>query len=58
MVHGSDLTVAQCTGSISSLDDVADAVACATVNINSFTVTAGKSFSLSLLEGTTVNIRE
>lgn len=45
-----------CTGAISSLDDVADAVACTTVNIDSFTVTAGKSFSLSLLEGTTVNV--
>ncbi|EIW78097.1 hypothetical protein CONPUDRAFT_75768 [Coniophora puteana RWD-64-598 SS2] len=46
-----------CTGTISSLDDVADAVQCTTVNINSFTVPAGETFSLSLLQGTTVNMQ-
>lgn len=46
-----------CTGSISSLDDVAAAVKCTTVNINSFTVPAGVTFDLSLLSGTTVNMR-
>jgi len=45
-----------CTGTISSLDDVDDAVACTTVNINSFTVPAGETFNLELLEGTTVNM--
>lgn len=45
-----------CTGSISSLDDVDDAVACTTVNINSFTVPAGETFNLDLLTGTTVNM--
>ncbi|KAG6811145.1 hypothetical protein H0H92_008800 [Tricholoma furcatifolium] len=45
-----------CTGSISSLDDVTDAVECTTVNINSFTVPAGETFSLSLLSGSTVNV--
>ncbi|EIW78033.1 glycoside hydrolase family 28 protein [Coniophora puteana RWD-64-598 SS2] len=46
-----------CTGTISSLDDVADAVQCTTVNVNSFTVPAGETLSLSLLQGTTVNIQ-
>lgn len=46
-----------CTGTISSLDDVSDAVKCTTVNINSFTVPAGETFSLSLEDGTTVNMR-
>jgi len=45
-----------CTGTISSLDDVTDAVECTTVNVNSFTVPAGETFTLSLLSGTTVNI--
>ncbi|KIP07777.1 glycoside hydrolase family 28 protein [Phlebiopsis gigantea 11061_1 CR5-6] len=45
-----------CTGTISSLDDVADAVECTTVNINSFTVPAGETFNLELLTGTTVNV--
>ncbi|KAF9522645.1 glycoside hydrolase family 28 protein [Crepidotus variabilis] len=45
-----------CTGTISSLSDVTDAVECTTVNINAFTVPAGETFSLSLLEGTTVNL--
>ena len=46
-----------CVGTISSLDDVSDAVKCTTVNINSFTVPAGKTFSLSLASGSTVNMR-
>ena len=47
-----------CTGTISSLDDVDDAVKCTTVNINSFTVPAGKTFNLALATGTTVNMCE
>ncbi|KAJ7609153.1 endo-polygalacturonase PG1 [Roridomyces roridus] len=45
-----------CTGTISALTDVAAAVACTIVNVNSFTVPAGQSFTLNLLAGTTVNI--
>ena len=40
------------------LVDVSTAVQCTTVNINSFTVPAGQGFSLSLLAGTTVNMRK
>jgi polygalacturonase len=47
-----------CTGTISSLSDVAAAVTCTTINVNGFTVTAGQTFTLNLLAGTTVNIRE
>ncbi|GJJ14618.1 hypothetical protein Clacol_008884 [Clathrus columnatus] len=46
----------RCTGTISSLDDVSDAVKCTTVNINAFTVTAGSTFNLDLMDGTTVNL--
>ena len=46
-----------CTGTISSLDDVASAVKCTTVNVNAFTVPAGQTFNLALLAGTTVNMR-
>ncbi|OSD00513.1 glycoside hydrolase family 28 protein [Trametes coccinea BRFM310] len=46
-----------CTGTISSLDDVDDAVKCTTVNINSFTVPAGETFNLDLADGTTVNMQ-
>lgn len=62
----------RCTGTISSLDDVAAAIKCTTVNfscphaafadlaaqvnIESFTVPDGKTFELELLEGTTVNV--
>ncbi|KAL1948382.1 hypothetical protein VTO73DRAFT_12457 [Trametes versicolor] len=46
-----------CTGTISSLDDVAAAVKCTTVNINSFTVPAGETFNLDLATGTTVNMQ-
>lgn len=49
---------ASCTGSISSLDDISDAVKCTTVNINSFTVPAGEGFNLTLATGSTVNMRE
>ncbi|KAH7910086.1 glycoside hydrolase family 28 protein [Hygrophoropsis aurantiaca] len=45
-----------CTGTIASLDDVAAAVECTTVNIEAFTVTAGQTFSLDLLDGTSVNM--
>ncbi len=45
-----------CTGTISSFDDVAAAVECTTVNINSFTVPAGQTFNLELASGTTVNM--
>ncbi|TCD65300.1 hypothetical protein EIP91_002825 [Steccherinum ochraceum] len=45
-----------CTGTISSLDDVSAAVKCTTVNVNSFTVPAGETFDLSLATGTTVNM--
>jgi len=47
-----------CIGEISSLSDVSSAVKCTTVNIHSFTVPAGKTFSLNLLDGTTVNVSE
>ncbi|KAI1798376.1 endo-polygalacturonase PG1 [Ganoderma leucocontextum] len=46
-----------CTGTISSLDDVDNVVKCMTVNVNSFTVPAGKTFDLDLASGTTVNLR-
>ncbi len=46
----------RCTGTIASLSDVSAAVACTTVNINSFTVDAGKTFELDLASGTTVNV--
>ncbi|KIO31155.1 carbohydrate-binding module family 1 protein [Tulasnella calospora MUT 4182] len=46
----------RCTGTISSLSDVAAAVECTTININSFTVTAGETFDLELATGTTVNL--
>ncbi len=45
-----------CTGTISSMSDVAAAVKCTTVNINAFTVPAGETFDLELASGTTVNM--
>ncbi|KAJ7120027.1 polygalacturonase [Mycena epipterygia] len=45
-----------CTGTISSLSDVAAAVACTAINVNGFTVPPGQTFTLTLLAGTTVNI--
>ncbi|KAG7094446.1 hypothetical protein E1B28_008042 [Marasmius oreades] len=46
-----------CVGTISSLSDVAEAVKCTTVNINSFTVPGGQALTLNLLQGTTVNMQ-
>ncbi|KAF8596697.1 endo-polygalacturonase PG2 [Ceratobasidium sp. AG-I] len=46
----------RCTGTIASLNDVAAAQKCTTININAFTVPAGKTFELSLISGTTVNM--
>ncbi|ORY88355.1 polygalacturonase [Leucosporidium creatinivorum] len=46
----------RCTGAISSLDDVDEAVKCTTINIESFTVPVGETFDLDLLDGTTVNV--
>ncbi|CUA74723.1 polygalacturonase [Rhizoctonia solani] len=48
---------ATCVGTIASLNDVATAQGCNTVNIKAFTVPAGKTFDLSLLSGTTVNMQ-
>ncbi|TFK54345.1 endo-polygalacturonase PG1 [Heliocybe sulcata] len=45
-----------CTGTISSLSDVSSAQKCATVNINGFTVPGGSGFTLSLVDGATVNL--
>ncbi|KAI0308919.1 pectin lyase fold/virulence factor, partial [Amylostereum chailletii] len=45
-----------CTGTISSLDDVDAAVACTTVVINAFTVPGGQTFNLDLLDGTTITM--
>ncbi|KAG2032932.1 glycoside hydrolase family 28 protein [Suillus americanus] len=45
-----------CIGTISSLDDVSSAIKCTTININAFTVPAGETFELQLLDGTTVNV--
>lgn len=47
---------ADCTATINSLDDVSAAKKCTTVNINGFTVPAGEGFTLSLAEGSTVNL--
>ncbi|KAB5591743.1 Polygalacturonase [Ceratobasidium theobromae] len=47
----------RCTGTISSLNDVSAAQKCTTINIKGFTVPAGKTFALSLLSGTTVNLQ-
>ncbi|CAE6424105.1 unnamed protein product [Rhizoctonia solani] len=46
----------RCTGTISSLDDVSSAVECTTININSFTVPAGQTFSISAPTGATINL--
>ncbi|KAF8187455.1 polygalacturonase [Pholiota molesta] len=45
-----------CVGTVNSIDDVASAVQCTTVNLNSFTVPAGQGLTLSLQTGTTVNM--
>jgi len=46
-----------CVGTIDSLDDVANAVKCTSVILNGFTVPAGKGLTLSLLDGTTVDMK-
>ncbi|EPQ57443.1 endo-polygalacturonase PG1 [Gloeophyllum trabeum ATCC 11539] len=46
-----------CVGTIASLDDVAAAQECSTVNIEGFTVPAGEGFTLSLIDGATVNLQ-
>ncbi|KZT19919.1 glycoside hydrolase family 28 protein [Neolentinus lepideus HHB14362 ss-1] len=46
-----------CVGTIASLSDVASAQKCSTVNINAFTVPAGEGFTLSLVNGATVNLQ-
>ncbi|KAB5591987.1 hypothetical protein CTheo_4573 [Ceratobasidium theobromae] len=48
--------VERCTGSISSLNDVTEAIKCTTININSFTVPAGKTFQIDAPSGATVNL--
>ncbi|KAB5596014.1 hypothetical protein CTheo_531 [Ceratobasidium theobromae] len=45
-----------CVGTISSMDDVAEAVKCKTVNLNGFTVPPNVTLNLSLLDNTTVNM--
>ncbi|KAG8736558.1 hypothetical protein FRC10_009199 [Ceratobasidium sp. 414] len=55
--------VRRCTGTISSLDDVAAAILCTTasssisgsINVNSFTVPAGKTLQIDAPAGATVN---
>ncbi|KAG9095314.1 hypothetical protein FRC06_009916 [Ceratobasidium sp. 370] len=46
----------RCTGTISSLDDVSAAIKCTTININSFTVPAGKTFQVDAPAGATVHV--
>ncbi|KAF8595727.1 endo-polygalacturonase PG1 [Ceratobasidium sp. AG-I] len=48
--------VERCTGTISSLDDVAAAIKCTTININSFTVPAGKTFEIDAPTNAIVNM--
>lgn len=48
--------IGRCTGTIASLDDVSAAQKCTIITIKAFTVPAGKTFSLSLLDNTTVNM--
>ncbi|KAG8773117.1 hypothetical protein FRC12_002708 [Ceratobasidium sp. 428] len=48
--------VARCTGTISSLADVAAAIKCTTININAFTVPAGQTFQLDAPTGATVTM--
>ncbi|BGP43282.1 hypothetical protein JCM10449v2_007311 [Rhodotorula kratochvilovae] len=50
-------STARCTGTIALLNDVAASVKCATVNIKSFTVPAGKTFELDLADGAVVNLK-
>jgi polygalacturonase len=46
----------RCTGTIASLNDVANAVKCQTIVINSFTVPAGETFSLNVLQDTSITM--
>ncbi|KAF5343151.1 hypothetical protein D9758_015205 [Tetrapyrgos nigripes] len=46
----------RCTGTISSLSDVSSAQECTTVVINSFTVTAGQTFTLNPADGASVTL--
>ncbi|QRV99630.1 polygalacturonase [Ceratobasidium sp. AG-Ba] len=46
----------RCTGTISSLSDVAAAVKCTTININSFTVPASQTFEIDAPTGATINL--
>ncbi|KAF9010706.1 polygalacturonase [Cyathus striatus] len=56
LIASSALGALACTGTINSLSDVAAAVKCTTVNLNSFTVPAGQALTLNLATGTTVNM--
>ncbi|KAF9568225.1 endo-polygalacturonase [Agrocybe pediades] len=53
---GALLANAACSATISSLDDVANAVKCTSITLNGFTVPAGQGLSLSLASGTTVTM--
>ncbi|KAF4620649.1 hypothetical protein D9613_000235 [Agrocybe pediades] len=53
---GALLSNAACSATISSLDDVANAVKCTSITLNGFTVPAGQGLSLSLASGTTVTM--
>ncbi|TFK54351.1 glycoside hydrolase family 28 protein [Heliocybe sulcata] len=57
VVSGVTTRSADCVGTIASLSDVASAQECSTVNIEGFTVPAGEGFTLSLVDGATVNLR-
>ncbi|KAH7313998.1 pectin lyase fold/virulence factor [Rhizoctonia solani] len=46
----------RCTGNISSLNDIAAAEKCTTINISSFTVPLGKTFAISAPNGATINL--
>ncbi|EUC64276.1 endo-polygalacturonase PG1, partial [Rhizoctonia solani AG-3 Rhs1AP] len=50
------VTSQDCISTISSIDDVAEAVKCKIININAFTVPPNVTFNLSLLENATVNM--
>ncbi|CAE6415061.1 unnamed protein product [Rhizoctonia solani] len=50
------VTSQDCIGTISSIDDVTEAVKCKNININAFAVPPNVTFNLSLLENATVNM--
>ena len=52
------LAASNCTITIASLSDSANASSCTTVNIIGFTVPAGQGLTLSLATGSTVNLCE